>query len=364
MPVAANKSQHFVPRCQLRPFTRDGESKSVNLFNLRLAKAIPDAPVKNQCTGDYFYGDDLVLEKRLQNFEGGYGRLLNAILSPGYVLTAEDAEILKAFWLLQHMRTEAAARAQVETWEQIDADSGGFPPEYALTIKDAVQTAMSVFFARPTSISDLSVRLIGKKSGRPFISSDNPAVMTNRWHLTDRRTQLIGPGLESAGMAGFMPLSPEVQCLIYDPDLYAVEHKSGWVQVSDSVDIDACNEQQVLNCQSNLYFRRWEDRGYVEELVNRVAAGRLQKRFEVNYAVFDSEEGGVVTYRGVSAEEARTNQRSMFHTRRLVPTPTRWPSMLRWRAGGVVYDCRSGSSYVRKNTRDPTLTYDKIKIRP
>lgn len=32
--MASNKNQHFVPRCHLRPFTRDTEGKVINLFNL------------------------------------------------------------------------------------------------------------------------------------------------------------------------------------------------------------------------------------------------------------------------------------------------------------------------------------------
>ena len=63
--MAANKNQHFVPRCYMRPCTVGAEAKAVNLFNLDRAKAIPNAPLKGQCSGDYFYGEDLRLEHAL-----------------------------------------------------------------------------------------------------------------------------------------------------------------------------------------------------------------------------------------------------------------------------------------------------------
>lgn len=61
--MATNKNQHFVPRCYLRPFTANGEGVVINLYNIDRQKFIPNAPVKNQCSGNYFYGQDDVLKK-------------------------------------------------------------------------------------------------------------------------------------------------------------------------------------------------------------------------------------------------------------------------------------------------------------
>lgn len=48
--MAANKNQHFVPRCYLRPFTMDEGDAAIHVFNLDRRKLIPNAPVKNQCS--------------------------------------------------------------------------------------------------------------------------------------------------------------------------------------------------------------------------------------------------------------------------------------------------------------------------
>jgi hypothetical protein len=107
--MASNKNQHFVPRCYLAPFTHDAAGKAINLLNIDRRKAVQGAPVKGQCSGNYFYGEDLVLERAMQQFEGQYAGRLRAILTPKYRLLPEDESMLRRFWLLQYMRTEAAS---------------------------------------------------------------------------------------------------------------------------------------------------------------------------------------------------------------------------------------------------------------
>ena len=362
--MPCNKNQHFVPRCYLSPFTDVGEGKAINLFNLDHNRAIRGAPVKGQCSGDYFYGDDLVLEKLLQTFEGRYAARLRAILEPNYELTEHDGAMLKEFWLLQYLRTDASSRTMVAMVAQMDDDMGGLPPGYLTNIKEAVQTAMHIFFENSGSVADLNIRLVRNRMDRPFITSDNPAVMTNRWHLTDRRAELIVPGLLSAGMTGFLPLSSDVLCAIYDSDLYSVMHQRGWVDLVNSADLDAFNEQQILACQHNVYFQRWNDRRYVAELVGKVGEGRPTAGYELTYAILDGAKGDSKVYRAVTALEAKGHQESIVHSSRVLPTPSRWPSMIRWRSGGVVYDSGNGTGFSRKQTRDPSGGYTRLRVRP
>lgn len=257
--MATNKNQHFVPRCHLRPFTRDGEGKVINLFNLDRDRAIQAAPVKGQCSGDYFYGEDLQLERRLQDFEGEYATLLKAIRQDEYRLTPADRTTLGRFWLLQHLRTESASRRIVEMTDELDDDVGGLPDGYRIDLKEAVQNAMSVFFHQPDMLADLSLCLLRNGTAVPFITCDNPAVMTNRWHLTDQRAHGVTPGLQNSGMIGLLPLTPQILCLMYDGALHTLPNDGGWVAASQE-DVEACNEHQVLNCSANLYFQDWTTR--------------------------------------------------------------------------------------------------------
>jgi hypothetical protein len=75
------------------------------------------APVKSQCSGDYFYGRDKQLEHAIQLVESGYGHSLRTLLNSSKTLSDSDKSMLKTFWLFQHLRTEAAATRAVEMSE-------------------------------------------------------------------------------------------------------------------------------------------------------------------------------------------------------------------------------------------------------
>ena len=81
--MAFNKNQHFVPKVHLRPFTLDGENMAINLINLTRLAAIENAPVKNQCSRDYFYGKDPKLERAVNFIENHYGDVVR-MLERGY----------------------------------------------------------------------------------------------------------------------------------------------------------------------------------------------------------------------------------------------------------------------------------------
>src|SRR4051812_994327 len=137
--MASNKNQHFVPRCYLRPFTIDEADSAINLYNVDRRKFIERAPVKHQCSGAYFYGKDPLLEKAIQAIESKYGAALREILGPGYRLTDEHRYLLKLFWLLQHLRTEAASRRSVEMTELTQNVVGHNDPSFRIEIREAVQ---------------------------------------------------------------------------------------------------------------------------------------------------------------------------------------------------------------------------------
>lgn len=359
--MPANKNQHFVPRCYLRPFSKAAEAKSINLFNIDSERAISDAPVKGQCSGDYFYGEDQILERRLTQLEGEYARCLSAVSGEGYRLTAHHATVLRQFWLLQHMRTEAAARILVQMIEQIDGDLGGLPTGYKIGIKAAVHTSMQIFFLDPRDISDLAVRVIRNRSSVPFITSDNPAVLTNRFYLTAPSTAGNSPGIANAGSIGLLPVSPEILVLIFDRDVYCLGHKFGWMNLERSADADAFNQHQFLNCNANLYFKAWDDRQRVADLAQRVAAHKPAEHFRIEYGVLDRLEDGRQVYRIAAADEAK-RQEALVHTSRVTPSPLTWPSILSWRAGDVVYESGTGEGIVRKATRSKGLIYRKRRI--
>ena len=88
--------------------------------------------------------------------------------------------VFRTFWLFQHLRTEAAAMQADQLSESIRNLAELPPGELSLGIKEAVQMACRTFVDTMHEIDDLKFCVIKNKSDVPFITSDNPAVLTNK----------------------------------------------------------------------------------------------------------------------------------------------------------------------------------------
>jgi Protein of unknown function (DUF4238) len=203
--MAAYKNQHFVPRCYLRPFSLDRKGLAINLYNIDRQSSFRHISTKGQCAGSYFYGEDLVLEKMLQKSESLYSETRIKIEDLSYRLQNGDRLILKHFCLLQYSRTEAAAqRAALVQSEMADIAFGGdAPDDLPTSVKDAVQMMLSTFADTADVIDDLKVVLIRNRTDRSFITSDDPAILTNRWYIQTPVAQRKSFGLGSSGALFF-----------------------------------------------------------------------------------------------------------------------------------------------------------------
>src|SRR3990167_3624868 len=172
--MTTNKNQHFVPRCHLRPFTQGAEGMAISLFNLERKKLISNAPVKNQCSKDYFYGTDEQLEEAIQFIETGYSRALRDLSQDSQTLSEGNKAVFRTFWMFQHLRTEAAALSAVQMAESTRNLADLPPEEFSLGIKEAVQIACRTFAGAMHELDDLKFCIIKNKTPFPFITSDNP----------------------------------------------------------------------------------------------------------------------------------------------------------------------------------------------
>lgn len=355
--MASNKNQHFVPRCYLRPFTLDGADSAINLYNIDRQRFIEGAPVKNQCSGNYFYGKDPHLEKAIQTMEGAYGAALRVILSQSYALTNEHRDLLKRFWLFQHLRTEAASKRSVEMSEAQRSILDINDPTFRIGIREAVQIAMRVFAESMDIVADLKICLIKNRSDTPFITSDDPAVLANRWYLENTKTRGSSFGLRSAGNILLLPLSPRVLCLGYDGDVYSVPHQNGWVEVRKDSDVEAFNQHQFLNCRANVFIENSAHSQLVHESFLRAVPHRPEQRHAIHYAILDSREGGSARYRVVKNPEAEEHTEAIVHTQTVHARPAFWPTQVSWRPKGVVFTNGTGLGYIRS----AFIYYDRMQ---
>lgn len=348
--MATNKNQHFVPRCHLRPFTIGEADTAINVFNLDRERFFPNAPVKNQCSGDYFYGKDDLLESAIQHVESGYAAVLRDVRRSQSSVHEGHKVVLRRFWLLQFLRTEAASRRSVEMATGLEEAAGLEATSFKLGIKVAVQIAMRTYADMMGAIDDLKVCLIRNRTQIPFITSDDPAALTNRWYLEDKRIAGRSFGLQSSGLLAIMPLTPRLIFVAYDGEVYSIPHELGFADVRREDDARALNQHQLLNCFANVYLH---DLSHAEELRGQFQAAiphRLRNRHRVNIAVEDKTVGEYTRYRVVTPVEAQASGKSaILHSESLHWKPVTWPSILRWRSPGAVYTNGTGIKYVRKS---------------
>jgi hypothetical protein len=363
--VASNKNQHFVPRCYLRLFTSDASDKAINLYNIERDRFIEGAPVKNQCSGDY-YGKDPALEEAIQIIERSYAAAVREILQAGYQLTDEHRSVLKLFWLMQHLRTEAASRRAVEMTNSMASIDEPKSADFRLQIRDAVQIAMQTFSESMEIVSDLSVCLVKNRSRVPFVTSDDPAVLSNRWHLQIARKTGLSFGLNSAGALLFLPVNPTILFLAYDQDIHNIPNRKGWVDLRSDADADAFNQHQFLNCRDNLFVKDTHHFDLIRTTFHNVSMHSPHARHRMYYAVLDKTVDGYERYVVEDHEKAERYGTAMIHTQTVHTTPTAWPRQLSWRAGGSYFYNGTGVGYVRQasTSRSGTRPFERVRAFP
>lgn len=364
--MATNKNQHFVPRCHLRPFTKEEEGRCINVFNIDRDAFIQNAPVKNQCSRDYFYGKSKILEDAIQYVEGHYSSVIADLRKPNVGVQAGHKAVLRRFWLLQHLRTEAASRRSVEMAAIVSEFVGKDASDFRLKIREAVQIAMKTYSETMSIIDDLKVCIIRNRTASPFVTSDDPAVLTNRWHFEDRRILGRSFGIQSAGAIGLLPLTPYLACLLYDGDVYSVQHNEGWIDARKQEDVRSINQHQFLNCLANIYTH---DLSHSEDLISqsRVASmNRIENRHTVHVALLDKTEGEFSRYKVVDATEYKSVRETqeqgeaLLHSKIVHPRPTSWPSIIQWRIPGRVFTNGTGLGYVRRQIAETRTSSRKF----
>ena len=345
--MADNRNQHFVPRCHFRPFSSDGEGRAINIFNLDLDHAIRNAPLRSQCSGDYFYGRDERLESAVQFIEQGYGRTVRE-LQTGPSVTPMHSAVLRRFAYLQHLRTDTAAQASYERLQVMcDIPAGPELPPYKKALADAVIAAMVTFAETMRIVDDLKLVIIRNSTDHPFITSDNPSVLTNRLYIQKPQTRGRGFGVRNAGAIFVLPLSPSLCALLYDSDVYFIPHKQGWIDCHSRRDIGAINEHQVLSCAGNLYFGDWNDRVRIASAARQAKPARPASRYNVIRAVLDSETTWGKRYAVKADVELKPGDEILTHIISNHPRPSSWPSFVRFRTDRKMYSNASGTGFVR-----------------
>jgi hypothetical protein len=362
---ALHKNQHYVPRTHLRPFSHRSEGKTIDLFAETQGRVITGASTSGQCSKSYFYGEDGVLEKSLQELEGHYASTVRKILAYTGGQSPELRGWMRMFWCAQWVRTESAAQ-NAKAMLTGAADLISHPPlaegpahgRWVLVSMGAMKDAYEF-------TDDLAAALLINKTNTPFLTSDNPAVTTNKLHTFDARVSGPGSGhgLNSAGATLFLPLSPWHAICYYDPDVYRMPGNADVVQIKNAEDVHALNELQVLYCHRNAYFSQDFPHEWVRREFETTKAERAKPLWEISFAVAEGASDGRERYRVLPKGAPVERRNGLIITEQVHRKPSRWPSFLMWKPRGYAFDTRTGAGVVRRSYFANRPTAQAIVIR-
>ena len=294
-----NRSQHFVSRFYLARFAFPPERRAIGVFNLKVERYIRCASVKDQACRVYFYGVDNVVERRLGILEGAVAPVFRKIESRGLApfRGSEDHSVALSYVFHQASRTPYAVAASEEMFEKMKAavlSEGPVSPEVRVSLENSPKEKAAWLlwvsgFVLPVA-RDLDAVLLINRTRRPFITSDNPAVLWNPY-LAARDVPGSHAGWGRLGIQAFMPLSESSVLAFYDSGTYRYARaRFRRLVIRKDGDVDLINALQIIRADENIYLGPQAEEYYVRRLSRRYSCRRPAERVAVReYVELDVE---------------------------------------------------------------------------
>jgi Protein of unknown function (DUF4238) len=229
-------------------------------LNLKRAKVIRGASLRDQCYRDYFYGKSAGLEKQIALMEGQFNALISNIVQTDAIApTLRTTSELVTFVSLQRSRTLLAEEEINAMTDQllklmmhgrIDRE---VLEKARIEMKDAAAFNVTQSLVVSPIMYDLKHFLLLNRAGIPFVISDNPVIHTN-WFCHAKLPGRSGAGIAKAGLQVVMPISPRHAILLHDANVYGAEASGRIIEITKEEDADLLNELQWLNAYKNVYF--------------------------------------------------------------------------------------------------------------
>ncbi|MCZ0939542.1 MAG: DUF4238 domain-containing protein [Caldilineaceae bacterium] len=262
--MAKKKNQHYVPEFYLKRFSPDKEKRTIGIWNLRRRQKIIGASLRDQCSLDYFYGKDLILEESFEDLERLASGLLKRIDKAGALPEpcSNSHALLLIHLATQWARTKYMADAVQDMEESFlnylseldEQEAKRFRDDIRRHLDNPVHLSILILMEIFPLLLDLDCKILANQTAIEFVTSDNPVVFYNQ--LFSFQKSQSNTGIAVKGLQIFFPIAPGKVLLFYDSTAYSVGRRNQpIVEVSDSHDVDQINLLQMANCQHNVYFR-------------------------------------------------------------------------------------------------------------
>ncbi|GAF61428.1 hypothetical protein JCM18903_1425 [Psychrobacter sp. JCM 18903] len=217
-----------------------------------------------------------------------------------------------------------------------------------MEVKEVVHKVMQSILKDRHLIHDLKVCILKNNTKTDFITSDHPAVLTNRWYFLNKKVQFRSFGLQSAGGLFILPLTPRILMLAYDKDVYSIANIKGWVQLKNRHDIDAFNYLQLLNCRANIYTANPDSALYLEILHNKVEYSKSLQGHKTEFYISDNSDGKIKDENRIDVSEIKVNQKFFKVSQTVYAAPPIWPRVINWKPNGFIMTNDTYDDFVRQ----------------
>ncbi len=270
-----NRNQHYVPKCYLRNFS--ASPKCITTYIYSKKKFIAHAGLDGVASKEFFYGEDLALEKYLQNLEGEWATAFR-VLTHEEPISDEEAQRLEysilLFITIQLNRTLKTANSQLEfkqflenhirNYSSSSAHAQHLLEQYIPKNFNPVFIPIDVAVHAVPVLQDLDVMILFNCSEDDFITSDNPVVLYNKFSVYHKCQGNYGLG--SRGLCIFLPISPKICLCLFDPKIYyPLDNRYGF-EITDKQVVYELNKLFCRNAYDFLFFSDKHDCAYAERL--------------------------------------------------------------------------------------------------
>ena len=222
--MAMYKNQHYVPKCYLKNFSSDEAAKKLNIFLPETSKIILNANLTDQCSKDYFYSKDSSVEHALSKLENKFSQTFSKLTANEGSMEAEDIAALRVSTVLQHIRTKGAVERSLGAVRFLK----DFAPEAEWNDiqNNAPLGNLAELQYYVDSVSDLKCIIVRNSSKMPFVTSDDPVLVLNKFYDL-RIEKFSGTGFLQSGLIVLFPLNREYLFMMYDKDIYSISNVLG-----------------------------------------------------------------------------------------------------------------------------------------
>lgn len=289
--MAQYKNQHFIPQYYFRNFSKD--DNTICLFNLNNERFVQDAPIRGQCSENYFYGQDPSLEMIFSNLESEAQKKIMKIINQGTInsLSDEEKQHLKSHILFQRGRTKLMYEIELDLANRLlDTLKPSIYQEAVESGKDisweAIEgtkitskgwNSLAISMLGGLLLFDLNMVLLINKTKADFIFSDNPVILHNSFF--NYSINGCTTGYTNTGLQIFYPITSKLMILLYDPSYYIIKRDD--IKLNKAKDIHRINGLQILHCDKNLYFENISSKDKIYDRYKQLKNKRPHQKSEM-----------------------------------------------------------------------------------